>query len=67
MTVFSSQLTCNDKNSPEFERTLAVMHISSSWMLGEEKGLFRASPTIARGGRERDAVQQRGVVAAATT
>jgi hypothetical protein len=32
--------TCDGKNSSEFERAVVVMHGSSSWMLGEEEGLF---------------------------
>jgi hypothetical protein len=32
-----------------------VMHVSSSWMLEEEEGFFRTSPTVARGGGAKDA------------
>jgi hypothetical protein len=37
--VFDSRWTYDGKNSPEFERTVTMMHESSPWMLGEEEGL----------------------------
>jgi hypothetical protein len=33
-------MTCDGKNSLEFECVVVVMHMSSLWMLGEEDGLF---------------------------
>jgi hypothetical protein len=38
--AFDSQWTRDGKNSPKFERTEAVMHRSSPWMLGEQEGFF---------------------------
>jgi hypothetical protein len=54
MTAFGSQWTYDGKNSLEFKHAAAVMHESMLWILGEEEGLSRTSPTIARGdGAER--------------
>jgi hypothetical protein len=51
--MFDSQWTCNSKNSPEFERAVAVMHMSSLWMLGEEEELF-GDLTGCSSGRQND-------------
>jgi hypothetical protein len=64
--VFSSQWTCDGKNSSEFERPMAVMYWYLLWMLGLEDGLFGTSPAVARGGGATDAAKRRGVVVVAT-
>jgi hypothetical protein len=46
-------VTCDSKNSPEFEHAVAVMHRGSPWMLKEEEGLF-IDLTSRNSGRQSD-------------
>jgi hypothetical protein len=50
--AFDSRWTCNGKNSSEFMRTVAMMHMSSSWMF-EEEGLSRGLTGCSSGVKER--------------
>jgi hypothetical protein len=42
--TFDSRWTCDGKTSSEFECSVAMMHGSSPWMLGEEEGLSEDLP-----------------------